>query len=145
MGKALTLRQPSPALAFAVRKLVNRAGVFTITGRLRANASYSARRNTVFQGAAADGAKLALYRLWRAGFQVGAFIHAEVVIEVDADADLAAVKKQIDAILVGAMKEVCPDLVIEVKGSFRRRWGKDEADEVQLPEPQPQPAAAGVA
>src|SRR5262249_29420587 len=94
---ALLNRRPAQPLVFAVQKLVNRIGVFTITGRLRARATYSARRNTVFQGAASDGAKLALHRLWRAGFTIVAFIHDEVVIEVDANADLAALKQQIDA------------------------------------------------
>lgn len=131
---ALLARQPSFNLCFAVKKLVNKVGVFTITGRLRAKASYSARRNTIFQGGAADGAKLALYRLWRAGFKVVAFIHDEFVVEVDADADLVRVKKQIDDILIAAMKEICPDMVIGVKGGFRRRWGKEEADEVNLTE-----------
>jgi hypothetical protein len=32
------------------------------------------------------------------------------------------------------MKEICPDIVIEVEGTFRRRWGKDKADEVPVPE-----------
>jgi len=121
-------RHPGLDLNFAVRKVVNKIGVFTITGRLRAKANYSQRRNTIFQGAASDGAKLALYRLWRAGFKVVAFIHDEVVIEVDADADLVAVRKQIDSILVTAMKEICPDIVIEVEGTFRRRWGKNKED-----------------
>ena len=40
---------------------------FPVTGRLRANATYCARHNTVFQGLAADGAKLALWKLWRCG------------------------------------------------------------------------------
>ena len=130
MATALKKRQPGKALSFAVKKTLDRAAVFTITGRMRAKASYSARRNTVFQGPASDGAKLALYRLWRAGFQVVAFIHDEVIIEVDATCNLAATKKQIDDILVASMKEICPDLLIEVEGGYYRRWGKDKADEV---------------
>jgi hypothetical protein len=61
---AVSQRQPSPRLFREVRNLVGRAPVFTQTGRLRARASYSARRNNVFQGLAADGAKLALWLLW---------------------------------------------------------------------------------
>jgi DNA polymerase I-like protein with 3'-5' exonuclease and polymerase domains len=126
-------RRPGQSLTFAIQKLINRVGVFTITGRLRARATYTARRNTIFQGNASDGAKLALYRLWRAGFTIVAFIHDEVVIEVDANADLAALKQQIDAILIGAMREVCPDMEIQVEGVFRRRWGKNKEDEVPIP------------
>lgn len=104
MSEALKKRKPSQDLVHAVEKLLNQRGVFTLTGRLRAKASYSARRNTVFQGAAADGAKLALYRLWRAGFRVVAFIHDEFVVEVPVDVDFAAVKQQIDGILISSMK-----------------------------------------
>jgi DNA polymerase I-like protein with 3'-5' exonuclease and polymerase domains len=130
----LLSRRPSLGLHFEVKKFVNRAAVITLTGRLRARATYSARRNTTFQGPASDGAKLALYRLWRAGFVVVAFVHDEVVVEVDEGADLAATKEQIDAILIDAMREVCPDILIEVEGTFRRRWGKDKADKVPVPE-----------
>jgi len=140
MRQALIQRQPSPALGFAVKRLVDKGSVFVITGRLRASASYSARRNTIFQGAASDGAKLALYRLWRAGFKVVAFIHDEVIIEVDANADLSAIRLQIDEMLKNAMKEICPDIAVEVEGCFRRRWGKDKTDEVALPKPEETPS-----
>jgi hypothetical protein len=49
--------------------------VFALTGRLRAAATYSARHNTVFQELAADGSKLALWLLWRAGYRIVNFIH----------------------------------------------------------------------
>jgi hypothetical protein len=48
--QAIRQRQPSVQLRRAVLALVGRAGVFTLTGRLRAKATYSARHNTVFQG-----------------------------------------------------------------------------------------------
>jgi DNA polymerase I-like protein with 3'-5' exonuclease and polymerase domains len=142
LGEALRARQANPRLRAAVQKLLERAGVFTITGRLRARASYTARRNTCFQGAASDGAKLSLYRLWRAGFTVVAFIHDEVVVEVDEAADLAAARREIDGILVGAMKEICPDILIEVEGSFRRRWGKEKDDVIPIPPGTLTPVAA---
>jgi hypothetical protein len=142
LAEALRARKPSPQLRAAVQKLLDRAGVFTITGRLRARTSYTARRNTCFQGAASDGAKLSLYRLWRAGFTVVAFIHDEVVVEVDEAADLEAARREIDGILVGAMKELCPDILIEVEGSFRRRWGKEKDDAIPIPPWTPTPAVA---
>ena len=61
-----------------------------------------------------------------------AFVHDEVVIEVDAAADLATVKRQVDAILVGCMREVCPDILIEVKGDFWRSWGKGKESKVPV-------------
>jgi DNA polymerase I-like protein with 3'-5' exonuclease and polymerase domains len=142
-GEDLRQRRPGVHLGLAVKQLLDRRGVFTITGRLRVKASYSARRNTVFQGAASDGAKLALYRLWRAGHAVVAFIHDEVVVEVDAGADLAAARAEIDGILVGSMREVCPDVLIKVEGAFRRRWGKDRQDAVEPPKSAPAGGAAG--
>jgi DNA polymerase I-like protein with 3'-5' exonuclease and polymerase domains len=126
-------RRAGLPLYFEVRKLLNRVGAFTITGRLRSKATYTERRNLLFQGPASDGAKLALYRLWRSGLKVVAFIHDEVAVEVDEAADLAAVKARIDGILIDAMKEICPDMTIEVEGTFRRRWGKNKEDEVPVP------------
>ena len=54
----LQLRRPDRQLWEAVRRWAGRRPVFTVTGRLRANASFSSSRNCVFQGAAADGAIL---------------------------------------------------------------------------------------
>ena len=70
-------------------RTVGSAPVFTLTGRLRAKASFCARHNTVFQGLAADGAKLGLWNLWRAGFRIVNFIHDEVLVEVPAKSNLA--------------------------------------------------------
>ncbi len=56
-------RRPSPELRRGVAGLVGLAGVYTLTGRLRAAAGFTARRNTVFQGLTSDGAKLALWRV----------------------------------------------------------------------------------
>src|SRR5262249_10638537 len=58
---ALAERQPSPALAARIC----RAGVSTLTGRIRGRVRYSQARNTPFQGAAADGAALGLFELVR--------------------------------------------------------------------------------
>jgi DNA polymerase I-like protein with 3'-5' exonuclease and polymerase domains len=43
---------------------------------------YTESRNTPFQGDAADGAKAALWELYRRGARVVAFIHDEILIEV---------------------------------------------------------------
>ena len=81
-------------LWYAARGLVGRRGVFTLTGRLGAAAAYCARHNTVFQGLAADGAKLALWQLYRAGYRIVNFVHDEIVVEVAAgpQAQLLAVR-----------------------------------------------------
>ncbi len=45
---AVRARTPSKGLQRAVAALVGRAGVFVLTGRLRALAGYTARHNTIF-------------------------------------------------------------------------------------------------
>ncbi len=59
-----------------------RSGVVTLTGRIRGRVSFSQARNTPFQALAADGAKLAMWRLVREGFRVVGFIHDEILIEL---------------------------------------------------------------
>ena len=59
-----------------------RSGVVTLTGRIRGRVSFRQARNTPFQALAADGAKLAMWRLVREGFRVVGFIHDEILIEL---------------------------------------------------------------
>ena len=54
----------------------------TLTGRVRGRVGFTQARNTPFQGLAADGAKLALWALIRAGYRVVAFIHDEIIVEL---------------------------------------------------------------
>jgi len=98
--------------------------VTTLTGRLRGYPSYCAARNTVFQGLAADGAKLALYRLHRESFRVVNFIHDEVIVELPEQADHTALAEQIKRIMVDEMRRVVPDIPIECEYALMRRWHK---------------------
>ncbi|MFW6118696.1 MAG: DNA polymerase [Planctomycetota bacterium] len=101
-----------------------RRHVVTRTGRRRANVTYTAARNTPFQGLAADGAKLALYDLVRAGYRIVAFIHDEVVIEVPEHKATPEEAERIDRMLVRGMESVCPDIPIKVEGHYAERWTK---------------------
>lgn len=121
---AISGRRPSKKLMGAILSLVGRAGVFTFTGRLRANATYCARHNTTFQGLAADGAKLALWRLWRAGYRIVNFIHDEVLIEVPEDENLGEHAETIRHHMIAGMKQVLPDLRVEVEYAATDRWYK---------------------
>lgn len=121
---AVQRREPSPQLQRAVLSLVGRAGVFTLTGRLRANATYSARHNTVFQGLAADGAKIGLWQLWRAGYRIVNFIHDEVVIEVPADSNLKRHAERIRSLMIAGMQLVVPDVAVDVSYAAAKRWYK---------------------
>ncbi len=121
---AVRLRQPSPQLAGDIQCCVDQKGCFTLTGRLRANASYCARHNTLFQGLAADGAKLALWRLWRTGYRIVNFIHDEMLIEVEEESDLHLHAEAIRRLMIHGMREVVPDVQIEVEYAASRRWYK---------------------
>ncbi len=95
------------------------------TGRLRADCPYASSRNWPFQALAADGAKLALYALMRAGYRTVAFIHDEVLVEVPERDDYRAVCEDISGIMIRAMREVCPDVEIRTESVVMRRWSKD--------------------
>ena len=123
--KEILARRPSVRLQREVMSLVGRASVFTFTGRLRANATYCARHNTVFQGLAADGAKLALWRLWRAGYRIANFIHDQVLIEVPSDSDLKQHAERICSLMIEGMRAVVPDIRVEVSFAATDRWYKD--------------------
>ena len=98
------------------------APVTTTTGRRRAHVGFSQARNTPFQGMAADGAKLALWRLYRAGFRTVAFVHDEVVIELKEDSDWNTEAEQVCDIMREAMADVMQaDIPIEVEFSLSRR------------------------
>jgi hypothetical protein len=99
-------------------------GVTTLTGRIRGRVSYTAARNTPFQGLAADGAKLALWELTRSGYRVVAFVHDEVVIELPEDADHTEEAKVIETILNEAMAQVIGDVPVACEYALCRRWSK---------------------
>lgn len=81
--------------------------VATLTGRLRSGVSYTEARNTPFQGLAADGAKLALWGLHKAGFRIVAFIHDEVLLEVKDEEEA----KEAQRIMDREMKSVLHPLI----------------------------------
>jgi len=89
--------------------------VYTRTGRRRGNTTYCAEKNTPFQGLAADGLKIALYELDKAGFKIVLECHDEIVCELseeNADSNL----KIMEDIMIKAMKTVVPDVKIGVEG-----------------------------
>ena len=85
LQQQLEAQQPSVPLWKAVSDFAGRRSVFTVTGRLRANATFCAARNTLFQGAAADGAVLGLWNVWRGGHRIVNFVHDEIVVETPSD------------------------------------------------------------
>lgn len=108
-----------------LQKALDSINVATIpTGRIRSNCSYTESRNWTFQALAADGAKLALYALIRAGYRVVAFIHDEVIVEVPECADYRSVAEDVSGIMISAMRQVCPDVTIKTDYAVMPRWIK---------------------
>jgi hypothetical protein len=122
--KAVRQRHPSCGLQRAAMGLVGRAPVFTLTGRLRARATYAARHNNIFQGLAADGAKLGLWKIWRAGYRIVNFIHDELLVEVPSGPDYASVAANIETLMIEGMKEVVPDVRVAVESVATTVWNK---------------------
>lgn len=101
----------------------NDKDVYTLSGRKRANCSYTAFLNTKFQGLASDGFKLAMYEVCKAGYRIAAEIHDQLVVEVpraNAESDM----KKIQTIMERAMQEVCPDVKITTEGQIIERFTK---------------------
>lgn len=107
---------PSDELA----DLIFSRSAITPTGRIRRNVIYTAAKNAPFQSLAADGAKLALWNLWKGGFQVVAFIHDEILAEVDTPEQ----GEQIKAIMISSMQEVMEGFPVDVEGNIEDCWKK---------------------
>ena len=97
--------------------------VWTRTGRLRANTTYCAEKNTPFQGLAADGAKIALYKLMRANFKLVGFVHDEIITEVPIS-KAAEMRILQERIMIHSMNEVVPDITVNVESTISERYCK---------------------
>jgi hypothetical protein len=78
----------------------------------------------VFQGLAADGAKLALWGLWREGYSVRNFVHDEVLVAVPEGPDLGRHARRIRRIMIAAIREVVPDVRVDVEYAASTVRGK---------------------
>ena len=104
--------------------LANEQGfVWTRTGRLRADTTYCAEKNTPFQGLAADGAKIALYNLMTNGFKLVGFVHDEVITEVHKE-KIEEMRVLQEQIMVQSMQVVVPDVAIRVESTISERYCK---------------------
>lgn len=110
---------------------------YTITGRPKANCIYTEGSNYPFQGLAADGAKAALWAIWKESMLGWAgvvdtplretrlvnFVHDEIVAEhPEGDAGKAALKRQED-LMVSEMTRICQNKIkISVEGNLSGAW-----------------------
>jgi DNA polymerase-1 len=103
-----------PEMEYYMREEEKDEAVWTMSGRKRANATFCARKNTPFQGSAADGAKIALYNLDLNGFKLVGFVHDEIISEVSVcDAD--SLKEKQERIMVESMQIITPDVKVGVE------------------------------
>ncbi len=128
LQRYVALRQPSRALQQAVASLAPKGSVMTATGRIRANASETAKRNTIFQGLAADGAKNAMWLLHRAGYRIVNFVHDEFLIEVRDDVHRDKHVQKIVELMRFGMGEVLPGFPIRVNVKVSKRWESEGSD-----------------
>lgn len=104
------------------------------SGRLRGGCSYTSGANTIFQGLAADGAKIAMWELMKAcytepdsvlfGVRPVMFIHDEFIFEGDAET-AHEWAHEASRIMVEAMKMVVPDVDIKAEPALMERWLKE--------------------
>ncbi len=99
--------------------------VTTDTGRPRGRATFTQRKNTPFQAMAADGAKIALWELFRAGYKLVAFVHDEFVVELSENCDHTAEAKRIDDICCRAMEQVTGTIPIQCEYALSACWSKE--------------------
>jgi DNA polymerase I-like protein with 3'-5' exonuclease and polymerase domains len=114
------------------------SSICTLTGRVRGSVGFSQARNTPFQGLAADGAKLALWNLYQAGYRVVAFVHDEVLVEIPKRCDLEVTANEIDRILCESMEEFTGNVPVTCEFALSDRWSKqaeavfDESGRLQV-------------
>lgn len=99
-------------------------GVVTLTGRYRNSQQLTENRNTVFQGIAADGMKLALWRLWKAGFKIVNVIHDEVMLEVPIHSAYESIVADIEHHMRNGIEEIVSGMKIRVESVVTTRWSK---------------------
>jgi DNA polymerase-1 len=103
------------------------------SGRWRGGCSYTEACNTRFQGRAADGAKLSMWRVaWRQwmepesdlyGTRQVLFVHDENVIEAPED-QAEVVRQELDEVMIEAFEEVCPDMKVRTDSHITDRYCK---------------------
>ena len=106
------------------RAVAANATVTARTGRVRARCGYCEARNTRFQGLAADGAKVAAYRLNRASHSVVNFIHDELIFEVPQQVAGRETCESVEDIATRAMRTVVPDVTIRCEWFYAPSWTK---------------------
>jgi hypothetical protein len=126
LTSALLERRPSLELRNAVGNWAGCRPVFTLTGRLRAGATFCSSRNCIFQGPAADGAILGLWLVWRAGFRVVNFVHDQIVVSAPEDDQTTTRIGEIEKLMKQGMEMVVPGMLVKVETCVSRSLNKKD-------------------
>ena len=96
----------------------------TLTGRIRGRCEYTQQKNGPFQSLAADGAKVAMYRLVREGYRVVGFLHDELLVELPRDTAQEQAGRVV-ALIEESMAEVLSyELPVETEWLLSESWSK---------------------
>jgi 5'-3' exonuclease len=128
LAAKLEQRQADNQLWDTVRNWAGRRSVFTVTGRLRANATFCSSRNCIFQGPAADGAILGLWFIWRAGYKIVNFVHDQVVVESLADDKVRDRVAHVEQLMKAGILAVAPGMLVKVETVITRSLNKKDLD-----------------
>ena len=134
----LESRQADRRLWKAVRTWAGRRPVFTVTGRLRARATFCSSRNCIFQGAAADGAIMGLWLVWRAGHRLVDFVHDQAVVEAPADDRVPRRIAEIEELMRRGMLMIVPGMNVRLETVVTRSLNKADLDPRYRPGAHPQ-------
>ncbi len=117
---AILERKPSTRLHHRI------VGSITVSpvGRSRSGVDYTVSKNMPFQALAADGIKLAMFRLCREGFRIAAMVHDELLVELP-EATAGEGCKRVDEVMCSSMKEVMNHCIpAAVDGHLGKEWCK---------------------
>jgi len=73
----------------------------------------------------ADGAKIALWKVYNAGYKMTCFIHDEIIVELLEDENLQEHVQNIIDLMVEGMVNAIPDVTIKAEPAMMRRWYKE--------------------
>ena len=121
----LQLKNREPSLQ--LMRILFWDNVKTTTGRIRGKVSFTQGKNTPFQGLAIDGAKRAIWRLTRLGYNVLFLIHDEIGVEIKDLGGYASLDtvKDICRIMCEEMRYVTGKVPVDVDFVVNKKWKKD--------------------
>lgn len=95
-------------------------------GRKRSECGYTVAHNTPFQALAADGIKVAMYDLYRAGqLDLNIMVHDELITTTPIADDYTEQAQHLGSVMVDGMRKVCPNVLIQAEAVAMDRWCKE--------------------